>query len=75
MEMKLKLFFCLKPQNHLDIDYESEVIRSWGAVRFDIYAVINIIRRRKYPLKVELYDENDKLISTDDGESEPGKVE
>ena len=49
------------------------MIRSWGAVRFDIYAVINIIRRRKYPLKVELYDENDKLISTDDGERDVGK--
>ena len=49
------------------------MIRSWGAIRFDIYSVINIIRRRKYPLKVELYDDSDKLISTDDGESGPGK--
>jgi len=49
-----------------DIDHESDKLRMLGAIRFDIYAVINILRKRKYPLKVELFDEYDELISTEE---------
>ena len=36
-----------------DIDHDSDSLRSWGAIRFDMYAVIKIIRKRKYQFKLE----------------------
>ena len=50
-----------------DIDHESDVLRAWGSIRFDIYAVVNILRKRKYPLKVELFDAHEKALANDDG--------
>ena len=51
-----------------DIDLNSEKLRSWGDIRFDIYAVLNICRKKCYRIRVEIFDKDEKLISDTTGE-------
>jgi len=41
-------------------------------MRFDIYAVLNIISKRKYKINLQIFDKNDQTISIETGLLHPG---
>lgn len=47
-----------------DIDLDSDKWRSLGSLRFDIYSVLRIITKRNYKIKIDLYDNENNLLSS-----------
>ena len=50
-----------------DIDLESDKLRSFGTIRFDIYSVLRIITKRNYKIKIDLFDRENNLLSSSTG--------
>jgi len=47
-----------------DIDIDSDKLRSLGQLRFTIYSVLRIMTKRSYKIKIDLFDNENNLLSS-----------
>ena len=50
-----------------DIDIDSDKLRSLGQLRFTIYSVLRIMTKRSYKIKIDLFDNENNLLSSNTG--------
>ena len=51
-----------------DIDIDSDKLRSLGQLRFTIYSILRIMTKRNYKIKIDLFDNENNLLSSNTGE-------
>ena len=54
-----------------DIDIDSDKLRSLGQLRFTIYSVLRIMTKRSYKIKIDLFDNENNLLSSNTGKRPP----
>ena len=50
-----------------DIDIDSDKLRGLGQLRFTIYSILRIMTKRNYKIKIDLYDTENNLLSSNTG--------
>ena len=53
-----------------DIDIDSDKLRGLGQLRFTIYSILRIMTKRNYKIKIDLYDNENNLLSSKTGKTD-----